>query len=284
MPVVCAACGTENREAAKFCRGCGARLAAAAPATTGDESAWPMTQPSDLGGSAADERTVILGAPAAAPRPAPSLPPPPPIATPPAPVRPPAPANPMPTAAPASKGPWIAIGAVALLLVAGAGAFWTFRGPSGAALPAPAPTAPVAASPLPPPTPAPEPAAQAPAPEPVPAAPPEPAPAPPPAPAPAPASAATPAPTKLRPKKEAPAPVAPKPPVDVPVAVPVAPPPPPPPPPTPEAVCAGRNFIARAQCLAAECAKPDQRSHPQCEAVRQQQRLEEEKRNPTLAN
>ncbi|MDQ7974680.1 MAG: hypothetical protein REJ24_19030, partial [Rhodocyclaceae bacterium] len=106
--------------------------------------------------------------------------------------------------------------------------------------------------------------------------------APPPAAAPAPAVA--PPPARPRPKKEAPAPVVPKPPVEVPVAAPVAPPPPPPPPPTPEAVCAGRNFIARAQCLAAECAKPAQRSHPQCEAVRQQQRLEEEKRNPTLAN
>ncbi|MDQ7958683.1 MAG: zinc ribbon domain-containing protein, partial [Pseudomonadota bacterium] len=100
----------------------------------------------------------------------------------------------------------------------------------------------------------------------------------------APAPAVAPPPARPRPKKEAPAPVVPKPPVEVPVAAPVAPPPPPPPPPTPEAVCAGRNFIARAQCLAAECAKPAQRSHPQCEAVRQQQRLEEEKRNPTLAN
>ena len=39
MPVVCAACGTENREAAKFCRGCGARLAGAAPARSEEEPA-----------------------------------------------------------------------------------------------------------------------------------------------------------------------------------------------------------------------------------------------------
>ncbi|MFS2053993.1 hypothetical protein ACEN8K_34725, partial [Variovorax sp. CT11-76] len=52
----------------------------------------------------------------------------------------------------------------------------------------------------------------------------------------------------------------------------------------PQSQCGDRNFIARAQCMAAQCAKPEFRGHAQCEAVRRQQQLEEEKRNPTLAN
>jgi hypothetical protein len=35
--------------------------------------------------------------------------------------------------------------------------------------------------------------------------------------------------------------------------------------------------------MAAQCARPEIASHAQCEAVRRQQRLEEEKRNP-IAN
>jgi len=52
----------------------------------------------------------------------------------------------------------------------------------------------------------------------------------------------------------------------------------------PLAVCGDRNFIAKAQCMAAQCLKPEYKPHAQCEAVRRQQRIEEEKRNPTLVN
>jgi hypothetical protein len=52
----------------------------------------------------------------------------------------------------------------------------------------------------------------------------------------------------------------------------------------PLALCGDRNFIAKAQCMAAQCLKPEFKPHAQCEAVRRQQRIEEEKRNPTLIN
>jgi len=52
----------------------------------------------------------------------------------------------------------------------------------------------------------------------------------------------------------------------------------------PQALCGDRNFIAKAQCMAAQCLKPEYKPHAQCEAVRRQQRIEEEKRNPTLVN
>ena len=52
----------------------------------------------------------------------------------------------------------------------------------------------------------------------------------------------------------------------------------------PQALCGDRNFIAKAQCMAAQCLKAEYKPHAQCEAVRRQQRIEEEKRNPTLIN
>ena len=52
----------------------------------------------------------------------------------------------------------------------------------------------------------------------------------------------------------------------------------------PGAACAGLNFFAAARCMAAQCLKPAFKPHAQCEAVRRQQRLEAEKRNPILAN
>lgn len=52
----------------------------------------------------------------------------------------------------------------------------------------------------------------------------------------------------------------------------------------PQSACAGRNFIATAQCMAVQCGRAEFASHPQCAAVRRQQRLEEERRNPTLVN
>jgi len=54
--------------------------------------------------------------------------------------------------------------------------------------------------------------------------------------------------------------------------------------PSPQESCGSLNFIAKAQCMAAQCARPELAAHAQCEAVRRQQRLEEEKRNPTMAN
>jgi hypothetical protein len=48
----------------------------------------------------------------------------------------------------------------------------------------------------------------------------------------------------------------------------------------PMAACSTLNFIAAAQCMAAQCLKPAFKSHAQCEAVRRRQQLEEEKRNP----
>lgn len=52
----------------------------------------------------------------------------------------------------------------------------------------------------------------------------------------------------------------------------------------PSAACSGLNFFSAARCMAAQCLKPAFKPHPQCEAVRRQQQLEEEKRNPILAN
>lgn len=52
----------------------------------------------------------------------------------------------------------------------------------------------------------------------------------------------------------------------------------------PRTQCDGRNFFASASCMAAQCAKPVHRQHPECEAVRRQQRLMDEKRNPTMLN
>ena len=48
----------------------------------------------------------------------------------------------------------------------------------------------------------------------------------------------------------------------------------------PMAACSPMNFIAAAQCMASQCLKPGFKSHPQCEAVRRRQQLEEQKRNP----
>ncbi|SEF22859.1 zinc ribbon domain-containing protein [Variovorax sp. NFACC27] len=105
----------------------------------------------------------------------------------------------------------------------------------------------------------------------------------------APAAEAAPAPAPkpaAKPRKQAtpaaqPSPAAPD---AAPQAAAPAPPPAPAAPAEPAAMCGDRNFIARAQCMAAQCLKPEYKAHAQCEAVRRQQRLEEEKRNPTLIN
>ncbi|WP_038202422.1 DUF7577 domain-containing protein [Xenophilus azovorans] len=276
MPVVCGACGVENRDAAKFCRSCGARLGAGAQPAA-DEGEWPVTMPADLDEADPDpgERTVILPSPRAGRTPAP-----PPAAPAPAAVHAPSPPAPPPSR---GKAPLVAgVLAAAVVLAIGAGVYlMRDRGGPTAVAEAPVPALPAPPPVAPPPAPEPPPVAEPPA---APPAPPAPEPAPPvqeaapPAPAPSPRAAA-PRPAAVR--KPAPAPVPAPPP---PVAEAPAPPAPPPPPPAPEAACAGQNFIARARCLVAECAKPAQRAHPQCEAVRRQQQAEEERRNPTYAN
>ncbi|MDA7418528.1 zinc ribbon domain-containing protein [Xenophilus arseniciresistens] len=276
MAQVCSACGTDNRDAAKFCRGCGARLgeqvAAPGPAH------WEHTQPADL---LEQEQTVLIKPAAKRVAPAP-------------PAAPQAQATPAPDAASAASAPrrwllWVGL-ALGLLVVAAAFVLW-LRGAGKAA--DPAPPQPAAAAPAPV-APAPAPTVLAPV-EPVqtpssaipavtPSLAPEPSavqPAPAPAAAPAPAPSAPAAAPRPRPRREsAAAPVAPAPAELAPAApVPAAPAPAPAPVP-PEQTCGALGFFAKARCMAAECAKPALAKHPQCEAVREQQRREERIRNP----
>jgi hypothetical protein len=53
---------------------------------------------------------------------------------------------------------------------------------------------------------------------------------------------------------------------------------------SPEAACASQGFFGRARCMAAQCAKAEYRASAQCDAVRRQQQIDEEKRNPSLLN
>ena len=48
----------------------------------------------------------------------------------------------------------------------------------------------------------------------------------------------------------------------------------------PGQACSGMNFVAAARCMAAQCEKAEFKGHAQCSAVRRQQLLEEQKRNP----
>ena len=52
----------------------------------------------------------------------------------------------------------------------------------------------------------------------------------------------------------------------------------------PNAQCIGLGFFAVSRCMAVQCAKAEYSAHASCAGVRQQQRLMEEKRNPTMAN
>lgn len=310
MALICPVCSAENREGAHFCKHCGGRLAPAAPGpipAPGPDSRaareWAATAPAQLraptmpgalfeeGGArvafgtssafaaaGAGEQTVILE-PGGARRPSRE-------------------AREKRAAKRAASQPaearkrrpkekplrarvlwlWLALLAVALVMMV-AGWYGYGKGKPAeqapveqpAAVPLPPPAPPLAASSAPaahvPPAaevPAPAAAAEAeapaPAPKPAPSARPrKPAPA-----APAPAAAVAPAPAAAA--APAPAPAAPAAPAE------------------PMALCGDRNFIARAQCMAAQCLKPEFKPHAQCEAVRRQQRLEEEKRNPTLIN
>ncbi len=176
---------------------------------------------------------------------------------------------------------WVGLLVVAVaMVVAGWYGYGTRKAPAVADAPLPAVAAPAPAAP--PPAAEPPPAAVPPAPQ---AA--EPAQAPPVAEtAPAPAAAAATSKPVAKPRKQAAvaaaAPSTPEP--AAPAVAPAPPPAAPAAPPEPQALCGDRNFIARAQCMAAQCLKAEFKAHAQCEAVRRQQRLEEEKRNPTLIN
>ncbi|SFM29849.1 hypothetical protein [Variovorax sp. OV329] len=267
MTVLCGACNAENRDAAKFCKGCGRKIA----------QAWPQAI-TPLAVGAADAN-ILLGAAAAAPVSKPAA----------------APASAVEEIQPVlaferpriGNGRWIAGLGLAVVLLVLVAAWWGHKNRSQEIAEPSSP--PAAASPAPIPAAIPEteltPAAtqaMAPAPTPVADGAPliegadaslHPAPA---------ADAAVQKPRKQLAKKQAPA-TAPAPVVEA-----VAPMPPPPAPepvriPTPQEACAGRNFVARAQCMAAQCARPEVAGHAQCEAVRRQQQIEEERRNPTMS-
>ncbi|VTU34640.1 hypothetical protein SRS16CHR_05529 [Variovorax sp. SRS16] len=180
----------------------------------------------------------------------------------------------------ASGAPWRLIGVIAALVVVGGGWYVYDTGTNDQA-PADAPVALSAPPPVEPPVApvAPSVEAQIVAPSPPKAE--EPAPPPP-----APAAVAKPRIAAVpKPRKPVPVPAA----APAPAVV-AAPPPPeavaPPPaaPPNPQTACADLSFFARARCMAAQCAKADFKASPQCDAVRRQQQIDEEKRNPTLAD
>lgn len=286
MALMCVACRTDNRDAAKFCKGCGRRLVTL-PARSAEErealdDAWGATMQSaleqDLRADDLDEPTVIVPSRAGAGRGASRL-------------------APLGTAATVQSGPrrirdtrsragvWLLFGAV--LLAAAAGAGYAYRAAAlkkstavdvvATATPSAAPETPVpAATSMPAPSAAPLPVALPLEPTPAQAqaqVAPQPPPAPPrkarkvtPPPAPAPAVVDVP---------PQPIPETPLPPVVVAA--------PPPLPPSPQSACGGRGFIGTAQCMVTQCARAEFATHAQCEPVRRQQRIEEEKRNPLNA-
>jgi hypothetical protein len=317
MALICPVCSTENREGANFCKSCGSTLSPAAttrqipppPGPGQAEREWATTAPAQLRAPTipaplfdtelplpsrapsgktpappADEKTVIVPS-GHLPRPLlpaslPSLSSPstkvgkrrPKVKVP----RPDTAERPL-----RSRGTWLWLGllvAALLMLVAGWYGYGTRKAPAPAetevappvseSVPAVPPVAPALPAPEPQAAEAPPAAAQTPQ---EPPAPPAAVAVPKPAPAAKPRKQAVPVPPGV---PEAPAPAA---------AAPVAPPPPAAPA-GPQSACGDRNFIANAQCMAAQCLKPEYKAHAQCEAVRRQQRIEEEKRNPTLAN
>ena len=321
MALICQVCSTENRDGANFCRSCGIKLSAAGdriPPPPTPEREWATTAPAQLRAPTIpapleelpsappparqsffsrspasaplhsdDEQTVFMLHDDGTPR----VPAPP--ATPqglesnwaPSPARVKKPRVKIRKPAPVDRPPrkraillWVGLLLLAVaMIVAGWSGYGTRKAPAAveeAAPPAaaPAPVAPPPAAEPPPPPPAEPAAADAQAAE-----------------QPAPTAEAAPAPSApkpaAKPRKQATA-AAPIPPAAEPAPPAAAPAPPPAPaaPAEPAAMCGDRNFIAKAQCMAAQCLKPEYKAHAQCEAVRRQQRLEEEKRNPTLIN
>lgn len=49
----------------------------------------------------------------------------------------------------------------------------------------------------------------------------------------------------------------------------------------PSTQCTGLNFFSESRCMVTQCARPEYRQHGECAAVLAQQKLVEEKRNPT---
>ncbi len=284
MALICVACRTENRDAAKFCRGCGGRLVSLPPRSAAEaealEDAWGATVVAPLD----DGRSPPPRAgsqPARASRPS---------------------ALHTASAEPSSRphrldiAPlprdrsvfWVLLAAAAIVVATGG--LYVYRGLHRKPAPVAVQTQTQESAAAPPsmPASAPEPAALPVAASVTPAeAPPaeEAAPTVPAQTASAPAVAAAPARKPRKVASAAPPPAAPPPVIAAP-AVPVAPPTAPveaPAPADPGQACAGRNFIATAQCLAAQCARPEFGAHARCDDVRRQQRIDEEKRNPTNA-
>ncbi|CAN7717991.1 zinc ribbon domain-containing protein [Variovorax sp. LjRoot84] len=313
MAVVCASCQTENRDGAKFCKGCGHRLvsqpAPGAPAPAEERPSgsdgWPITERMPLSPApAADEVTVVMGTAASSPPPPPPppapkagpKPKPKPIPRPPPAVRASAPKAALHAAAlpgaRKSNGVWMGVFGVLMVAVLAAGGWYAYGQRSASSPPATqqaaAPTPVVVPSPAPAPAPPPvsAPVAEAPAAEPSPPA----------APVPPPVEQAVPSPraelakptvtAAPRARKAAPvAPVAAPPPAAVaPAPVVAAAPVEPAAPASPETACAGQGFFGRARCMVAQCAKAEYRASAQCDGVRRQQRIDEEKRNPSLLN
>lgn len=302
MPVLCPACGAENRNGARFCKGCGGKLTSgsAVGAAAVHAGEWPATEPAPLqtakGPSEpfAEEKMVITGptpqvsrlpaesrVSAAPPTNSSLLPGPPPpwtfMAADDAPRPHPEAVLTLPEPK-SSNGLGIGVAVLLVSLLAGAGWYW-FAGRSATpaapmALASPA-TMPAATGPVEPST------ASAVAMTSTPDA--------------APATSVSPvgmaAPAKPKKTVKAPMAAAATPAVAAAAAVSAAAPTPTPaplplpplPPVAPQAECAGRNFFAMAQCMVGQCAKAEFKSHPQCEAVRKQQRIDEEKRNPSMA-
>ena len=247
----CGACSTDNRDAAKFCKGCGGKLA----------QAWQGAGARATGAASPEAPAIILTGQPLRPEPLPAAPP-----------------APVSASAPASARTLktvVLLASTAVALVTMGGLVWSQRGreieapAAGTATVAVTAEAPVpdsavvsaltAAPPLVPAAAQPAPPVMAQTVETLSAA----------------AMPSKPVRKRAAPRVQAPV-VAEAPPPPAPAA-----PAPPPPPPVPEATCGGLNFIAKARCLAAECAKPGVGAHPQCEAVRRQQRIDDEKRNPS---
>lgn len=273
MAAICADCRTANRDGAKFCKGCGHRIRIAPPDNPAESRSdldedWPATQRMSMRHELDHVDDLPLSPESRTPFP-------------PAPPRgggweANSDSSPSTKVAGATKTGTNRIGVWTLLTAMIVGGGWyayssrIINGPAN--IPSPA-------------------AVVLPAPAPVIAAP-EPAPAellPPPLtgleivqPQ---ATPAKPAVTPPKTRKAASVRVAPPPPV---VTQPVAPASPPAPEPVapanPQTACDGLNFFARARCMAAQCAKADYKAHPQCEPVRRQQQIDEEKRNPSLLN
>lgn len=297
MAVMCAECRTGNRDGAKFCRGCGRRLAAIAPAPTypADESEddWPETQrmsmrsvlemprspataiSASVAPARSDRKSAMAGT-----RRKPLAPLPPPVPSSFRGVRSTTPRGVPRTAmaVAARKSNALFVGALGLSIAAVVLAIggWYAYDARHSVTATESPAVAVPATEVAPPT------VEPPAMEPAQAV----TVAPPPVETPAiqpPAAKPSPV-TTPKPRKAVPVPVQPPPQAVVVAPAPPAPAPEPVAPPSPQTACAGLNFFARAQCMAAQCAKPDNKSHAQCEAVRRQQQIDEEKRNPSLLN